>query len=261
MPAPLRLTSWRYAVEFTSPGRGGLLPGQVRGLRHQLVGLDQRDVGEAAEVGLEAPDPLLRVEHRVVVAVGALQLDREAVRDHLVAGLPGVHARAGLEHHAGQVGADHVVGQVVPLGQRRELAVALEEAERRHRLEDRGPDGVVVDRAGHHRDVRLAGAELRERHVLDVQRLAGVLVAGSRGPRTCPPRPCAPSPRGRTPAGRGAAKSSGAVSPARMASRICFTSAPGIGGVASSRDYRWVTGVSTACDLSCSPIAPAPTTA
>ena len=72
------------------PGDGGLLPGQVVGLGHQLVGLDQGELGQAAEVGLEAPDPLLGVEHRVVVAVGALQLDRQAVRDHLVAGLPRV---------------------------------------------------------------------------------------------------------------------------------------------------------------------------
>jgi hypothetical protein len=44
------------------------------------------------EVRLEAPDPLLRVEHRVAVALGPLELDVEAVRDDLVAGLPGVDA-------------------------------------------------------------------------------------------------------------------------------------------------------------------------
>src|SRR3546814_8663743 len=58
----------RRAVD--QAGGGGLLPGQVGGLGHQLVGLDQRDLGQPAEVGLEAPDPLLGVEHRVVVAVG-----------------------------------------------------------------------------------------------------------------------------------------------------------------------------------------------
>ena len=102
------------------PGRGRLLPREVGGLGHQLVGLDQRELGEPAEVRLESPDPLLGVEHRVVVAVGRLQLDRQAVRDDLVAGLPGVHPRPGAEHDAGEVGADHVVGQVVPRGQRRE---------------------------------------------------------------------------------------------------------------------------------------------
>ncbi len=144
----------------------------------RLVGLDQGQLGEAAEVGLEAPDALLRVHHRVRVPVRALQLDREAVRDDLVAGLPGVDAGAGPHDDAGEVGADHVVGQVVPLGQRRELAVALEEAERRDGLEDRGPDGVVVDRAGHHGHERLTGAELGDRDVLDAQALARVLLLG-----------------------------------------------------------------------------------
>jgi hypothetical protein len=100
------------------------------------------------------------------------------VRHDLGAGLPGVHARAGLQHDAGQVAADHVVGQVVPLGDRRQAAVALEEAEGRDRLEDRGPDGVVVDRAGHDRDQRLTGRELRDRDLVDVQGLARVLLLG-----------------------------------------------------------------------------------
>ena len=76
------------------PGGGGLLPGEVGGLGHQLVGLDQRDLGQAAEVGLEAPDPLLGIHHRVVVPVGALELDRQAVGDDLVARLPQVDAHA-----------------------------------------------------------------------------------------------------------------------------------------------------------------------
>ena len=87
-------------------------------LRHQLVGLDQRELGQPAEVGLETPDPLLGVEHRVVVAVGCLELDRQTVRDDFVAGRPRVHAGPGPQHDAGQVGAHHVVGQVVALGQR-----------------------------------------------------------------------------------------------------------------------------------------------
>jgi hypothetical protein len=57
-------------------------------------------------------------------------------------------------------------------------AVALEEAEGRDRLEDRGPDGVEVHRAGHDRDDRLARAELGGGHLVDVQALARVLVAG-----------------------------------------------------------------------------------
>ena len=160
------------------PGAGGLLPGEVRGHRHELVRLDQRQLGQAAEVRLEAPDALLGVHHRVGVPVRALQLDREAVRDDPVAGLPGVDAGPGAQHDAGEVRADHVVGQVVPLGQRGQPSVALEEAEGRQRLEDRGPDGVVVDGAGHHGDDRLAGAELGGRDLVEVQALARVLLPG-----------------------------------------------------------------------------------
>src|SRR4051812_13074006 len=54
------------------PGTRRLLPREVGGLGHQLVRLDQRDLGQPAEVRLEPPDPLLGVEHRVVVALGAL---------------------------------------------------------------------------------------------------------------------------------------------------------------------------------------------
>ena len=108
MPKPEHLT-WEEAAS----------PGLVNCTAYrQLVGLDHGDVGQASEVRLEAPDPLLGVEHRVVVSVGALELDREAVGDHPVARLPLGDARAGLEHDAGQVGADDVVGEVVSLGER-----------------------------------------------------------------------------------------------------------------------------------------------
>ena len=93
-----------------------------------------------------------------------------------VAGLPPGDAGTGAQHHARQVGADDVVRQVVALGERRQPAVALQEAERGDRLEDRRPDGVVVDGARHHRHQRLARAELRHRHVVDVQGLARVLL-------------------------------------------------------------------------------------
>ena len=44
-----------------------LFPREVLRLRHQLVGLDDGDLGEPAEVRLEAPDALVRRHHRVVV--------------------------------------------------------------------------------------------------------------------------------------------------------------------------------------------------
>jgi hypothetical protein len=86
---------------------------------------------------------------------------------------PGTHA----QDDAREVGADDVVVAVVTLGELRGAAVALEEPERRHRLEDRGPHGVVVDGAGHDGDEGLTGRELGGGHLLDVQGLARVLVA------------------------------------------------------------------------------------
>ena len=102
-----------------------------------------------------------------------------------------------------------MVGQVVALGELRRAAVALEEPEGRHRLEDRRPHGVVVDRARHHRDERLARGELGRRHLLDVQRPAGVLVAGRQSRRTSRPRPCGRSPRGTCPGPRSRRRSAG----------------------------------------------------
>ncbi len=150
----------------------------MRGFRHELVRLDQGELGQPPEVGLEAPDALLRVEHRVVVALGTLQLDRQAVGHHLVAGRPGVHPGAGAQDDSGEVGADYVVRQVVAFAERGDPAVALQEAERRERFEDRRPHGVVVDRGGHDRDQRLARAELGSGDLVDVQGTSGVLLLG-----------------------------------------------------------------------------------
>ena len=169
--------------------RRGLLPGQVLRLGHQLVGLDQGQLGQAAEVGFVAPDALFRVEHGVVVPVGAFQLHGQAVGDDLLARLPDGHPGAGAQHHARQVRADHVIRQVVPRGELRELPVAAQEGEGGHRREDRTPHGVVIDRARHDGDQRLTEAELGDRHLLDVQRLAGVPVARVEHRRTCAPRP------------------------------------------------------------------------
>ena len=94
---------------MTRPGLAA--SSQVRWARlgHQLVGLDHGELGQAAEVRLEPPDALLRIEQGVVVAGRVLELDRQAVRDHLVAGLPRGHPGADPQHDAGRVRADHVV--------------------------------------------------------------------------------------------------------------------------------------------------------
>ena len=70
---------------------GRLLPAEVRRLRHELVGLHDRDVGQTAEVGLEAPDALVGGQHGVVVGRRVLVVNVVAVDRDLVAGAPVAH--------------------------------------------------------------------------------------------------------------------------------------------------------------------------
>ena len=145
-------------------------------LRHQLVGLDHGEVGEAAEVGLEAPDELVGGEHRVVVGARVLVVDVVAVHGHPVTGLPVAHRRADADDDGRRVGADHVVRQRVALAPLVLAAHLVEEAERRQRLEDRRPHRVEVDARRHHGDVHLVGCQLRRGDLVDVERLARILV-------------------------------------------------------------------------------------
>ena len=140
------------------------------------LALTTRQVGEPAEVGLEAPDPLVGGEHRVVVGRRVLVVDRVAVDRHPVAGLPVAHRRPDAQHDAGGVGADDVVRQGVAGGPRALAGVAVEEAERRQRLEDRRPHRVEVDARRHHGDVGLVGRQLGRGDVADVQALGRVLL-------------------------------------------------------------------------------------
>ena len=155
---------------------GRLLPSQVGGLGHELVGLDHGEVGEAPEVGLEPPDPLVGGQHRVVVGRRVLVVDVVAVDGHPVAGLPVPHRRARPQHDARGVAADDVVRQVVALAPHALPAEAVEEQEGGQGLEDRGPDGVEVDGAGHDGHDRLVGRQLRDRDLVDVDALLRVLL-------------------------------------------------------------------------------------
>ena len=204
MSPPFLLTSWRYAVQLTRPGEAASSQVRCAGLGISWLALTSAMSARPPKLVSKPQIRCSRVEHRVVVPVGRPPArPRGSARRPRSPGFHWCTPGPVREHDAGQVGADHVVRQVVPLGQRREPAVALEEAERRHRLEDRGPDGVVVDRARHHRDQRLARAELGQRAR---PRRAATCAGPCRGPpcpRTCRPRPCAPSRRGRTRGGRG----------------------------------------------------------
>ena len=178
-----------------------LLPAQVGRLGHQLVGLDHRDVGQAAEVRLEAPDALVGRQHGVVVGRGVLVVDVVAMDGDLVAHLPVAHGRPGAQHDARGVRAHHVVVEGMPLAPDALLAQAVQEAEGGKRLEDRGPHRVEVDGGGHDGHVGLVGGQLGQRHLLDVERRAGVLLRRTPSRRTSPSRPAAPRRPGRCRAG------------------------------------------------------------
>ena len=108
----------------------------MRGLRQQLVDLDDGEVGEPAEVGLVAPDPLIAGHHRVVVRRLVLIVDVVAVHRDAVARLPVAHRGADAQHDTGGIAADDLVRLIVALGP---LALATESrqrAERADRLED-----------------------------------------------------------------------------------------------------------------------------
>ena len=203
MPAPLWQTSWRYAVELTSPGEAA--SSQVRWAGLGISWLDFTRASSASPPKLVSK-PQIRCSGSSIVSLWPSGLSSSTLRQWATTSSPGCHRCTpgpGAQHHAGQVGADDVVGQVVPLGQRAEPPVALEEAERRHRLEDARPDGVVVDGARHHRDQRLARARARGR----VRRRRAATCAGPcpccPGPRRCRPRPCGRSRPGRTRGPRG----------------------------------------------------------
>ena len=147
----------------------GLFPREVRGLRHQLIRLDDRDLGQAPEVRFEAPDALVRRHHRVVVRGRILIVDVQAVHRHGVAGPPVAHRGTRPQDNSGGVRAHHVEGLIVPFAPHAFLAEALQEAERRQWFEDRRPHRIEVDGGRHHRDIRLVGSELGQWERLDVR--------------------------------------------------------------------------------------------
>jgi hypothetical protein len=100
----------------------GFLPGHVLGLGHALLGLDLGELGEAAPVGLVAPDPEGGRVHRVAAALdpdGAVRLPLAAVHDDLVADLDVGDVLADLVDDAGGVAAADVEGGRLPVSRGR----------------------------------------------------------------------------------------------------------------------------------------------
>src|SRR3954454_3662430 len=146
----------------------GLLPGQLRRLGQQLLGLDLGELRERAPRRLVAPDALRRRGHRVqAVDLGVLVGGLVAVDDDLVALLPARDARADLPDDARGVRAADVVAVL------RVVAVLHD----RHRLAERRPDVVVVDAGRHHADDDLEGAGLRYFDLLDLEGVLGLAEA------------------------------------------------------------------------------------
>ena len=158
--------------EERQPVGGGLLPGQVRGLAQELLGLDLAELGERAPRRLVAPDLLGGGGERVqAVDLDVLVGGLVAVDDDLVAGLPARDALADLPDDAGGVRAADVV-------------VLLAVAEDGDRLAERRPDVVEVDPGRHDADDHLEGAGLGYRHLLELeglQRLPEALLADDPG--------------------------------------------------------------------------------
>ena len=174
--APFSLTSMRYEVELHRPLTAASSQVRCVGLGISWLALTIDEVGECAEVGLEAPDQLVRCQHRVVVRTRILIVDVVAVHGDAVAGLPVPHGRTHPQDDGGRIGADDVMGQRMALAPLVLSTHPVEEPERRKRLEDRRPHRVEVDARRHHRDVHLVGCELGCGDLVDVERLARILV-------------------------------------------------------------------------------------
>ena len=191
-------------MQLTRPGEAASSQVRCSGLGISWLALT---IATSARPPKLVSKPQIRCEGSSIVSLwpsGSLELDGEAVRDDR--GRPGFHLvtpgrwpgrrRTGRSRRCGSRGCARA-----PSGGL--AAVALQEAEGRDRLEDRGPHGVVVDGARpsprrRPRPGRARGA---------VRRRRAATCAGPSpwrgGPRTCLPRPCGPSPPGRTRAGRG----------------------------------------------------------
>ncbi len=154
----------RVAVQHAIGGRerervaSRLLPGEVRGLLHQLARLHAAELRERAVRRLVAPDALRGREQRVAaVAVLVVAVVLIAVNDDFIADLPAPHLGAAGPHDARGIGAGDVEWILVHV-------------ERRDRNAEAGPNTVVVDATGHHVDQHLVLADRPSRQHLALHR-------------------------------------------------------------------------------------------
>src|SRR5919202_5137565 len=166
-PQPVPGVAEQHAVGGGQRQRvaGRFLPGQVLRPRHELAGLDARELREGTVRRLVAPDALRGREHRVAaIALLVVAVVLVAVDHDLVADLPARDLRAHGPDDAGRVRARHVIGLLVHVVGR-------------DRLAEPGPDAVVVDPGGHDEDQDLVGIDLPGRQHLHLHGLVGRPVA------------------------------------------------------------------------------------
>ena len=148
----------------------------MRGLGHELVRFDDRNIGKPTEVCFKTPDTLVSGQHRVVMRTRVLVINMVAMHGDLVPGLPEPHCRPHPKDDAGCVRADDVLIACMACTPDRFTSQPIKEPKGRERLENRGPDCVEVDGRRHHGDVGLIGRELGKFDLANVNALARILV-------------------------------------------------------------------------------------
>ena len=159
------------AVEHAIRGRahehvgGGGLPREMRRLRQTLVRLYLRELREAPPVGLVAPDPERRAEHRILAGLGegAITIPLAAMDHDGIADLQVGDVMTDLVHNARRIGTADV-----KILARAGLLPRLDDVDG---TPDRRPDVVVVDSRGHHIDQHLVRRKRRHFDLLDAKGL------------------------------------------------------------------------------------------
>ena len=152
--------------EVREPVGGRLLPGEMRGLGQELLGLHLRELREGPPARLVAPDPLRRRRQRIEpVDLGILVGRLVAVHDHLVPRRPAGDPRPDLPDDPRGIGSADVV--ILP-------GVVAKDGDR---SPQGGPDVVEVDAGGHDADDDLERGGLGDLDLLDQEGVDGLALA------------------------------------------------------------------------------------
>ena len=134
--------------------------------------LHARELGEAAPVGLVAPDFERRVVHRIVAVPDRwrVAIPDAAMYYDAVANLDVVHVMPDRVDDSRRVAtADMKIRMIV--------FRLLARADHVHRRAERSPHVVEIDARRHHVNQHFVGADFRHRDLLDLERMLGVAEA------------------------------------------------------------------------------------